>query len=307
MSLELIIDAIRSERCLPFLGAGASASYARDGAEVPGIPLGGRLGEIIAQACNYRNGSAYDLLSVAEYFVYRKNGRREELERLLAEQITRVTQPRPIHTALAQLHQVRFVITSNYDQFLEVEFQHYGRRLTKHVYDPTNPRTGHFDVRLFIKAPEVVLHKMHGTVEQPRSMVITTSDYIRYLAHLNDPDRGMPEFFRKYVIPQHTLLFLGYSLADWNFRVIWEGVLATHRDSGTQIESYAVVRKGEGKNKEETAKLEREFEFQRAFWAKRNVNLLDYDLTELARDLAREFNLEIPQLSIAKTQGGASA
>ncbi len=104
MSLDLIIDAIRSERCLPFLGAGASASYSRDGVDVPGIPLGGLLGEMIAQACQYRNGSTYDLPVVAEYYVYRKNGRREELETLLAEQITRVTQPRPIHTALAQLH-----------------------------------------------------------------------------------------------------------------------------------------------------------------------------------------------------------
>ena len=293
MSLDLIIDAIRSERCLPFLGAGASASYSRNGVEVPGIPLGGRLGEMIAQACDYHNGSTYDLANVSEYYVYRKNGRREELETLLADQITRVTQPRPIHSVLAQLHQVRFVITSNYDQFLEVEFHRYGRRLTKHVHDPQNPKTGHCDARLFIKAPEVVLHKMHGTVEQPRSMVITQSDYIRYLAHLTDPDRGMPEFFRKYVIPQHTLLFLGYSLADWNFRVIWEGVLASHRDSGTQIESYAVVRQPS--------------DFQRNFWAKRNVILIDYDLTELAKTLAQEFNLEIPQLGIAKKQGGAGA
>ncbi len=152
---------------------------------------------------------------------------------------------------------------------------------------------------------EVVLHKMHGTVEQPRSMVITQSDYIRYLTHLTDLDRGMPDSFRKYVIPQHTLQFLGYSLADWNFRVIWEGVLASHRDSGTQIESYAVVKKGQGETKEETERKEREFDFQRTFWAKRNVNLIDYDVTELAKTLAQEFDLEIPQLGIAKTQRGA--
>ncbi len=113
MSLDLIIDAIRSKRCLPFLGAGASASYLHDGVVVPGIPLGGRLGEMIAQQCQYCNGSTYDLPVVAEYYVYRKNGRREELETPLCDQITRVTQPRPIHTALAQLHQVRFIITSN--------------------------------------------------------------------------------------------------------------------------------------------------------------------------------------------------
>jgi len=52
-----------------------------------------------------------------------------------------------------------------------------------------------------------ILHKMHGCVTDPESMVITESDYIQYLTNLNDADRGMPEVFRKNIIPQYTLLF----------------------------------------------------------------------------------------------------
>jgi hypothetical protein len=59
MCLELkpIIEAIKAERCLPFLGAGASAGYLGKDGEVSGILLGGELGKKIAAACDYRNGS----------------------------------------------------------------------------------------------------------------------------------------------------------------------------------------------------------------------------------------------------------
>lgn len=293
MSLELkpIIEAIKAERCLPFLGAGASAGYTVGDREVPGIPLGGKLGETIAAACDYRNGSTYDLARVAEYFVFCKSGRRDELEKIIKDAIRLVPLPRPIHTALAQLHQIRFALTSNYDELLETELNRYGRDLTKHFYDLQNPKTAHFRGSMFNKPPSIALHKMHGTVEQPRSMVITQTDYIRYLANLNDPDRGMPEFFRKTVIPEFNLLFLGYSLEDWDFRVIWEGVLANYRDAAVELKSYALLRNPS--------------DFQREFWAERKVKLIDCDLTEFARTLAQEFNLEIPQLGIAKTPSTA--
>jgi hypothetical protein len=293
MSLEAIIEAIRDGQCLPFLGAGASAGYSVNGSDVRGIPLGSMLGEKIAAACDYSNGATYDLARIAEYFVFRKSGRRDELENLIKTEIRGVTQPRPIHTALAQLSQVYWVITSNYDELLEMELNRYGRDVTKHFYDMQNPKTAHFRGSIRPKPPSIVLHKMHGTVEQPKSMVITQSDYVHYLTNLNDPDRGMPEFFRKTIIPECNLLFLGYSLEDWDFRVIWEGVLANYRDAGTDLKSYAL--------------LKNPSEFQREFWSDRKIKLIDCDLSEFARRLAHEFNLEIPQLGIAKTQPDAPA
>ena len=123
--------------------------------------------------------------------------------------------------------------------------------------------------------------------------MITQSDYIRYLANLNDLDRGMPEYFRKMMIPQMALLFLGYSLEDWNFRVIWEGVLSSHQMHGVQKISYAVVKQPS--------------DFQKMFWFSRKVKILDGDLTEFAVKLAERFQLEIPQLGIRKETPAASS
>ena len=95
----------------------------------------------------------------------------------------------------------------------------------------------------------------------------------------------MPVYFRQTVLPQRTVLFLGYSLEDWNFRVIWEGVLS---DYGNKTDSYALVKSSS--------------EFQKYFWAKRNIKIIDLDLTDFAIKLAGHFDLEIPQLGIKKGQ-----
>ena len=72
-------------------------------------------------------------------------------------------------------------------------------------------------------------------------------------------------------------------------------MLANYRETGMVLKSYAL--------------LKNPSDFQREFWSERKVKLIDCDLTDFARILAREFNLEIPQLGIGKTpsetDGGA--
>ncbi|MGH8499088.1 MAG: SIR2 family protein, partial [Methylococcales bacterium] len=285
--LQLIINAIKSRKCLTFIGAGASTAFRNQhDQEIPGLPTGCQLAEWLARECNYVNGSSYDLLKVTEYFVYANSWDRSNLEKALRDKIQSCDQPRPIHTVLAQLPQIRFIITTNYDTLLERELKRYKRLIIKHVYDRSDSKTAHFQVPFEREDRDVILHKMHGCVEMPESMVITESDYIQYLANLNDADRGMPEVFRKNIIPQYILLFLGYGLADWNFRVIWQGVLAQLANKHLRKDSYALVRAP-------AKQLVR-------YWQKQDVVVLDQDLTEFATQLAQHFNLEIPQLGIAK-------
>ena len=293
--LPLIFRAIREGKCLPFLGAGASAGYQHNGQSVPGIPLGGEFTKLFNQKCGLTNGNAInDFCLAAEQLVFRDSGNREGLERLIHEQVARITQPRPIHTALAQLRDIRFAITTNYDTLLERAAQDDARNVEVHVHDPTNPRTGHFMARPHYQPDDLVIHKMHGNVQQPATMLATRSDYIRYLANLSDPDRGMPECFRKFIIPQHHLLFLGYSLRDWNFLVVWEGVLEKHHAAQTPLKAYAVMRDYSDSDED--------------YFRDRGIKLIRSDLVEFTRALASEFNLAIPQLGIEKlaaTNGGA--
>ena len=74
--------------------------------KVPGLPSGGSLAELLAKQCDYSNGTVYDLARVAEYFVYIKSGDRSELEGILQHEVASVNEPRPIHSAFAQLKQL---------------------------------------------------------------------------------------------------------------------------------------------------------------------------------------------------------
>lgn len=284
-NLQFIFDAIESGKCLAFLGAGACTDFLdREDQKIEGLPTGENLAKLLAAQCKYTNGEISDLPKVAEYFLYKKSGQRDDLENAIRKIIQVGCSPRPIHTAIAQLTNIRVVLTSNYDTILENELDKYGRLVKKHIYSPEDSKTGHFEGSIFFEDKEIILHKMHGCVTQPGSMVITTSDYIRYLANLNDIDRGMPEYFRKTVIPQFTLLFLGYSLTDWNFQVIWDGVMSNFSQAHKFKKSYAFVRKIDP--------------FQAAYWRDRNVILIEKDLSEFAKALADRFNLKIPQLGM---------
>lgn len=286
--LKLIFNAIGSGKCLAFLGAGASCCfYNQNQEEVPGLPTGGELAKWLADQCSYNNGKSYDLPKAAEYFVYSYSGDREPLQRAIKEKIEVRCEPRPIHTVLAQLTKIKVVITSNYDILFESALNKYGRKVYKHVHDPLNPQTGRFESPSEQKEGDILFHKMHGSVDEPCTMIITESDYFQYLARANNIDRGMPYYFRN-MIPQSTLLFLGYSLSDWNFRVIWEGVLSTYdtQNIRSQKTAYALVKNP--------------IHSQIRYWSRRNVDIFDQDLTEFAIKLAGHFGLEIPQLGIEK-------
>ena len=291
--LTHIFDAIESGKCLAFLGAGTSMAYKIGKKKVSGLPSGDDLAKLLTKKCGSLNGRVSDLARVAEYFVYCKNGDRTQLESILQKTIYHIREARPIHTVLAQLRQLKIVITSNYDNLLETELGKYGRIMSRDVYDQQDPKTAHFKGSVFLDEGEVVLHKMHGSIDVPRSMIITQSDYIRYLANLTDQDLGMPDYFRVTMIPQHILLFLGYSLEDWNFRVIWEGVLARYKNTGVSRKSYAIVKSS---NK-----------FQKSFWLQRNIEIIDNDLIDFAKELAKHFNLEIPQLKIKMKLKGSNS
>jgi len=288
--LKPIFNAIESGKCLAFLGTDSCTSYRKnDREDEPGLPDSKELAQWLAEKCQYTNGPIHDLSRIAEYFLQNVGGDRESLEKAIKEKIQIRCTPRPIHTVLSQLSTIKFIITSNYDTLIENELGQYGRQLTRHVHNPSNPRTGHYNgPKLNLNEKEIVLHKMHGSVDESGSMVITQSDYIRYLAFLHDEDRGMPEFFRKTILPECRLLFLGYSLEDWNFRVIWEGMLSKQTSLGTLKDTFALV-----KNPVPSVAK---------YWAKKNIEIFDCDLTEFAILLAKRYNLELPQFAIKKNE-----
>src|ERR1039458_2013715 len=107
-SFERIVQAIRSGRCIPFLGAGVSLAYTdwRNGqSSIPGCPCASELKDTLEHALRAKphaslelqRVSPVDLPSMAEFYVYFDNGQRSEIEENVKEAIRSAKWPRPIH------------------------------------------------------------------------------------------------------------------------------------------------------------------------------------------------------------------
>jgi hypothetical protein len=117
-----------------------------------------------------------------------------------------------------------------------------------------------------------VILKLHGAVDrqdpQGDSYVITEDDYIEFLAR-TDLSRLLPITLAAKLRRSH-LLFLGYSLGDWNLRVL------LHRIWGDQKLRYQSWSVQLGPN-----------ELEQRFWAARGVEILDERLEEYTAGLER--------------------
>ena len=183
-----------------FVGAGISASYGTQ----PGLPLGADTTRILTEELLGRPVRASDtLMHVAQEVVWRDGGSRQRLESVLVRLFSnnRVSFL-PAHSALAALGAP--IITTNYDTLIERAYQARAKSVSvawKDIHTTT--------------LAEPLLIKIHGTIEDPGSCVITEDDYYHWL----DREPELRDIVRGYLLTK-TLCFVGYSLSDRNFRAM---------------------------------------------------------------------------------------
>ncbi len=222
---DILLERILEKKCTPFLGAGACAGA---------LPLGGELANDLADAQGYPFADRSDLLRVAQFIAVKSDPRRAKsmvVDRLKKAGPPKFTNP-PDFTALDNPHgllaslKLPAYLTTNYDDFMfralraaeqdprrEVCRWHSGLRRISSVFEtePTyrpNP------------ANPLVFH-LHGHEKEPDSLVLTEDDYLKFLINFSRDPALLPSPVRD-AISASTLLFLGYRLADWNFRVLFQ-------------------------------------------------------------------------------------
>jgi hypothetical protein len=126
--------------------------------------------------------------------------------------------PQPFHqgiVALVQEYRIETLITTAYDNLLELAFQQAGVGLNRVV------RGG--DVG-FINPDRPTLFRLYGDAQQPDTLVVTDRDHSDLLRD-RDKEPLLEEVRRAF--RHNTVLFLGYNLADPDFRFLFDQVAAS--------------------------------------------------------------------------------
>jgi SIR2-like domain len=288
---RMIANRILAGKVVPFLGAGVnlcgrpeSAPWARG----QYLPSGAELAMYLAQRFDYPNEDTTNLLRVSQYIdVMLGEG---PLYEGLHDVFDADYAPTPVHQLLASLPAMirasasdkpryfPLIVTTNYDRALERAFLEAGEAYDLVVYTAEGPNRGRFvhtgpeGQSEIIAVPNTyaelrfeqrpVIAKIHGAVGRSAdddSYVVTENHYIDYLSH-TDIAKLIPVTIASRMRKSH-FLFLGYSLKDWNLRVIFNRLWG---DAVVNWNSWAVQPQPDS--------------IEERSWFRRNVELLDASL-----------------------------
>jgi hypothetical protein len=241
-ALDLVSDAVRRQQCILFLGAGVHAPPPMGSAfHYPSEhrpPIGSGLSRELAVACDFAGRFPEDdpgnLQRVA--LAYEIDSSRGRLVDAITSAVDADRAPSPMLGALARLD-FPIVITTNYDGLYERALHATGKEPRLAIYKPQREPTT--DVR--DATPESpVIYKLHGDIAHRESLVITDEDYIQFVLRMSDKEPYDPiPLSLKHFLKRWTTLFVGYSLLDYNLRLLFK-TLRWKIDNANLPDMYSV-------------------------------------------------------------------
>jgi len=268
---EQLSDYLHEGSLVAFVGAGASRSYEdpASGQTFPGLMTASEIVQDLDRKRGYINA---DMGFLEACFLFKQQEGRVGLERYLQECIDRpAIKPLPAHVILANTPFAAYV-TTNYDRLMEGALQDAKKSPFPIIEDDDVSRLRHSCV------PVV---KIHGCVTRPSTMLACEDEYVPL-----DERSPIIEALLKTQIANKAILFVGYSLDDSDFKMVYEEVKRTLGDRMPR--SFAVVHSA-------TA-------YQEGLWKKRGVTLVQHDLTQFVRGLLHAC-VEVPSAVIYHKEG----
>jgi hypothetical protein len=212
-----LLRQISKGRCTPFIGPEVCKGL------YPTKPV---RAQIWADDEDYPLEDRSELARVAQFLAVRDK-EYTPIERLIDEfegvnppDFTNANEP---HRVLADLP-LPVYITTNYDDFM-------AQALTKRMM-PRNPQREYCRWRKRMHDTETVLgctkptvanpvvFHLYGHTEVAASLVLTENDYLKFLVNISREQKRIPPLIQG-AITGGSLLFLGYRLDEWDFRILF--------------------------------------------------------------------------------------
>lgn len=198
---EDIITAIKKEEIVIFAGAGISTEgrnvyknslYSNINDEL-GESNNNSFSKLMTMYCNLPNGRRKLINKIMERFDYYKSF--TEIDKHMSS----------FFEPLSDIYGIKDIITTNWDRQFEEKCG-----CVPILYDS--------DISVLDEHKRKVF-KIHGSIENIGTLIMTESDYSRCYRKLSTSVLGGKI---KYLLSNKTIVFIGYSLSDEDFKKIWE-------------------------------------------------------------------------------------
>lgn len=219
---NLLLKRIADGKCTPIIGAAVNQAH---------LPSKKAIATRWASEFGYPLPDNGDLARVAQYLSveYDPYFPKEELQKQLeTAQALDFEDPKQPHAILADL-QLPIYITTNYDNFMFDALTHRKRdpRFELCRWNPYLMRSHPSVLGTGFKptpANPLVYH-LHGQIEAPESLVLTEDDYLSFLVNISSSEYELPPRIQR-ALTNSSLLFVGFRPGDWDFRVLFRGLIA---------------------------------------------------------------------------------
>jgi len=214
---EVLMKRIKDGRCTPFLGAGVYSE---------GPSLRSSIAKKWAAEYNYPFADGADVARVARFLnveygdaEYASGKYVEELAKLPTPNFDDPNEP---YNILAKLP-LPIYVTTNYDDMMEQALRKNQRdvkpdlcKWVKSLDDVSPLAEEGFQPNV---ANPSVFH-LYGYTKTQQSMIISEDDYFQFLINVSKDTQLIPKRIEQ-AITGTSLMLLGYSLEDWDFRILF--------------------------------------------------------------------------------------
>jgi len=281
---NLLLRRVKRGKCTAFLGAGACHGV---------LPLGSDIARLWAKEHNYPLDDTGDLAKVSQFMAvtgdpgWPKDLIQERFERVKPPNFKEDDEP---HGVLADLP-LPVYITTNYDDFMvqaltdrqrdsKQELCRWNRYMSEEAsVFATNP--GYVPT----VANPLVFH-LHGASRVPESLVLTEDDYLDFIVNVSRDQAVIPTQIQKALIGT-SLLFLGYKIADWDFRVLFRSLISyMERSTAKAHVSVQLVPLGDNYSAEQKAMAQ---EYLDRYFGKLDIRVYWGSCREFAAELRKRW------------------
>lgn len=228
---KLLLQRIADGKCTPLIGPEISSGT---------LPSRQDIAQSWAHEHDYPLPETADIARVSQYLSIQYDSLfpKEEIQKQLHSTPTpnfqTATQP---HTALAALD-LPLYITTNYDDFmaqaLTARKKDPRRELCRWNYELRRSQPSILETGFEPTPANPLVFHLHGHYQTPESLVLTEDDYLDFLVNISSEEYKLPSRIQR-ALTGASLLFIGYNPTDWDFRVLFRGLVAATESSLRRI------------------------------------------------------------------------